>query len=85
MITGLIVSMCSIMSLIPEVVWRDAKAHEKAFFPHLWMFFKGLGTTDWGVDGEVMKKYFSKTFDPEIKEPWVSDLIEKWVNETKPA
>jgi hypothetical protein len=49
------------------------------------MFLKGLGTIEWGVDRESVSNYFSKDFDPEIKDPWVADRINDWVTETKAA
>ena len=85
MVEGIILSQFLVTILIPEIVWRDAKLYNKKFFPHLWAFLKGLGDTDWGVNKESVGKYFQKDFDPEIKEPWVADQIEKWIEETKAA
>lgn len=72
-------------ALIPEIVWRDARAHGKSFWPHLRMFLSGLRTTEWGVDRESVANYFSKDFDPEIKDPWVADRIDQWIRETDAA
>jgi hypothetical protein len=74
-----------VTALIPEIVWKDAKANGKRFLPHLFMFLKGLGNTEWGVDRESVDNYFSKDFDPEVKDPWVSDQIDQWVMETEAA
>ncbi|CAA0101767.1 Uncharacterised protein [BD1-7 clade bacterium] len=83
MIEALIVAQLFVTVLVPEVVWRDAKQHNKRFLPHLWMFMKGLAKTDWGVNRKSLGQYFSKDFDPEIKEPWVADVIDRWIAETK--
>ncbi len=79
---GQIMSHLFVTTLIPEIVWKDARAHGKRFWPHLWMFLKGLGDTEWGVDRESVAKYFRKGFDPEIKDPWVADRINDWIAET---
>lgn len=71
--------------LIPEIVWKDAKAHGKPFWPHLLMFLRGLGDTEWGVDRESVGNYFSKDFDPEIKDAWVAEQIDQWIVETEAA
>ena len=80
---GNIMSHLFVTTLIPEMVWKDAKANGKRFWPHLFMFLRGLGDTEWGVDRESVANYFSKDFDPEIKDRWVSDRINQWVTETK--
>ena len=49
------------------------------------MFARGLRTTEWGVDRESVSSYFSKDFDPEIKDPWVAEKIDAWVLETRAA
>lgn len=82
MIEALLVSQLFVTVLVPEVVWADAKANNKKFLPHLWMFLKGLANTEWGVTRESLGNYFSKGFDPEIKEPWVADVVEKWIAES---
>ncbi len=82
MVEALICVQFMITVLIPELVWRDAKLTGKKFWPHLWMFLKGLGDTDWGVNRESIGKYFRKDFDPEIKEAWVQGHIDKWVTES---
>jgi hypothetical protein len=84
-VEGQVMAHLFVTTLIPEIVWKDAKAHGKPFWPHLLMFLKGLGTTEWGVDRESVGNYFSKDFDPEIKDPWVADRINDWVTETKAA
>lgn len=81
-VEGLIVSQLVITVLVPELVWRDAKLTGKKFWPHLWSFLKGLGDTDWGVNGESIGKYFAKDFDPEIKDAWVNDQIDLWIKES---
>lgn len=81
-VEGFVVAHLFVTCLIPEVVWRDAKQNNKKFWPHLWMFLKGLGDTEWGVNGESIGKYFQKDFDPEIKDPWVSDQIDLWIKES---
>lgn len=80
---GQVMSHLFVTALVPEIVWKDARAHGKRFWPHLRMFLRGLGDTEWGVDRESVAHYFSKDFDPEIKDPWVSDRIDRWVRETK--
>lgn len=82
MIEALIVSQLLITVLIPELVWRDAKLTGKKFWPHLWSFLKGLGDTDWGVNKTTVANYFSKDFDPELKEDWVQGHIDKWIAES---
>lgn len=82
MLEGLIVAQLLVVILIPEVVWRDAKQNNKKFWPHLWMFLKGLGDTDWGVNKTSVGRYFSKHFDPEVKDAWVDDRIQLWVKES---
>ncbi len=82
MIEALVVANLYVTTLIPAVVRQDAKANGKKFWPHLWMFMKGLAKTDWGVNRQSLSQYFSKNFDPEIKEPWVADVIDKWIEET---
>ena len=83
MLEALIVSQLFVTVLVPEVVWADAKANNKKFIPHLWMFLKGLAKTDWGVNRQSISQYFSKDFDPEIKEPWVAAIVDKWIEETE--
>lgn len=82
-VEGNLMSHLFVTSLVPEIVWKDAKAHGKPFLPHLWMFLKGLGDTEWGVDRESVANYFSKRFDPEVKDPWVAEQIDEWVRETQ--
>ena len=82
---GQVMAQLFVTALIPEIVWKDAKAHGKRFWPHLLMFLKGLRATEWGVDRESIGNYFSKDFDPEIKDSWVSDQIDQWVMETEAA
>ncbi|ROR97955.1 putative metal-dependent hydrolase [Sinobacterium caligoides] len=82
MIEGVIVAHLFVTVLIPEIVWQDAKAQNKRFLPHLWMFFKGLAKTEWGVNRHSVGQYFRKDFDPEIKQPWVAEVVEKWVAES---
>ena len=84
-VEGQVMAQLFVTALIPEIVWKDAKAHGKPFWPHLLMFLKGLGTTEWGVDRKSVGNYFSKDFDPEVKDPWVSDQIDQWVTETEAA
>lgn len=84
-VEGLIVSQLFMTILIPEIVYRDARLTGKKFWPHLWFFLKGLGDTDWGVNKESIGKYFSKNFDPEIKDPWVADQVNKWIAESGAA
>ncbi len=85
LLEGNIMAHLFVTVLIPEIVWKDAKAHNKRFLPHLLMFLKGLPETDWGVDRESISNYFSKDFDPEIKEPWVADVVEQLVRESDAA
>ncbi len=85
MLEALTVAHLFVTVLIPEVVWRDAKAHNRPFLPHLLMFLKGLGNTVWGVDQESVGNYFSKDLDPEVKDPWVAEVVEQWVRETAAA
>lgn len=82
MVEALVCVQFLITILIPEIVWRDAKANNKKFWPHLRMFLKGLGDTDWGVNKQSIDNYFSKDFDPELKEAWVQDHIDKWIAES---
>lgn len=82
MIEALVVAHLFVTILVPEIVWKDAKQNNKKFLPHLWMFLKGLAKTDWGVNRESLGQYFSKDFDPEIKEAWVADVVDKWIEET---
>ena len=82
LIEALIVANLYVTTLIPSVVRQDAKAQGKKFWPHLWMFMKGLAKTDWGVNRQSMRDYFSKDFDPEIKEPWIAEQIDAWIAET---
>ena len=82
MIEALVVANLFVTTLIPAVVKQDAKAQGKKFWPHLWMFLKGLAKTDWGVNRQSLSQYFSKHFDPELKEPWVAELVDKWISET---
>lgn len=81
-IEGNLMSHLFVTTLVPEIVWKDAKAHRKRFWPHLMMFLRGLGNTEWGVDRESVSNYFSKDFDPEIKDRWVAERIDRWVTET---
>ncbi len=83
MIEALVVAHLFVTMIVPEVVYKDAKLNNKRFFPHLWMFIKGLAKTEWGVNKISVGKYFSKDFDPEIKEPWVAEQIKQWIEETK--
>lgn len=82
-IEGQIVSHLLVTALIPEIVWKDARANGKHFWPHLRMFLSGLGDTEWGVDRESVGRYFAKGFDPEIKDAWVAEQIDDWVRETE--
>lgn len=82
MLEALVVANLFVATLVPEVVRQDAKQHGKKFWPHLWMFMKGLAKTDWGVNRKSVGQYFSKSFDPEIKEPWVAEQIDRWIEET---
>ncbi len=84
-VEGQIVAHLIVTALIPEIVWKDARANGKRFWPHLAMFLRGLGDTEWGVDRESVGRYFAKGFDPEIKDPWVADQIERWMEETEAA
>jgi predicted metal-dependent hydrolase len=83
MLEGIIVANLYVTTLIPSVVRQDAKAQGKKFWPHLWMFLKGLAKTDWGVNKESLRQYFSKDFDPEIKSPEVAAQIDVWIHETQ--
>jgi predicted metal-dependent hydrolase len=85
LLEGQIAAHLFVTALIPEIVWKDAKANGKPFLPHLLMFLNGLRATEWGVDRESVENYFSKDFDPEIKEPWVADVINQLVMETEAA
>lgn len=82
-VEGQLMSHLFVTTMIPEIVWKDAKAHGKRFWPHLRMFLRGLGRTDWGVDRVAVGNYFRKGFDPEIKDPWVAAKIAEWVAETR--
>ncbi len=82
-VEGQVMAHLFVTTLIPEIVWKDAKANGKPFWPHLFMFLRGLGDTEWGVDQESVANYFSKDFDPEIKDPWVAERIDRWVTETE--
>ena len=85
MMEALLVANLYVTTLIPSAVRQDAKAQGKKFWPHLWMFMRGLAKTDWGVNKESVSKYFSKNFDPEIKDPEVARQIETWIQEAKAA
>jgi predicted metal-dependent hydrolase len=85
MLEANVVAHLFVTVLIPEIVWKDARANGKRFLPHLFMFLNGLRGTEWGVDRESVSNYFAKGFDPEVKEPWVADVIEQWINETEAA
>ncbi|NRA42772.1 MAG: metal-dependent hydrolase, partial [Pseudomonadales bacterium] len=82
MLEALVVANLYVTTLIPAVVRQDAKHCGKKFWPHLWMFLKGLAKTDWGVNRQSVSQYFSKDFDPEIKEPWIADQIAEWIQES---
>ncbi len=84
-VEGNLMSQLFVTVLIPEIVWRDAKTHGKPFWPHLKMFLSGLRDTEWGVDNESLSQYFRKGFDPEIKDAWVAERIDQWVDETRAA
>ena len=83
MMEALVVANLYVTTLIPTVVRQDAEQQGKNFWPHLWMFLKGLAKTDWGVNRKSVSEYFSKNFDPEIKEPWIADQVDRWINETR--
>jgi len=85
MAQAIVVSHFYVIFLIPEVVWEDAKMINKPFLPHFFKFMKNVSKTDWGINRESLRNYFSKNFDPETHVKWKLEAIEKWVKETKAA
>jgi hypothetical protein len=83
MLEALLIANLFVTCIIPEIIYFDSKNNNKKFFQQLKIFLYGIKNTNWGINKISIYKYFNKNFNPEIKEAYIANIIEKLINETK--